>query len=77
MKRLVRSYQIQTSNRGNLLEKNPIRPYDSKNLFDELKKELNETQKLIINQIIQGRTDFLNYTFKDAVTELDDLFDSK
>lgn len=60
-----------------MLEKNPIRPYDSNSLFDELKKELNDTQKLIINQIIQGKSDFLNYTFKDAVTELDDLFDSK
>ncbi|MHA2173434.1 MAG: hypothetical protein ACXABI_01270 [Candidatus Hodarchaeales archaeon] len=59
------------------MENDPIHPYDNKNLFDELKKGLNDTQKIIINQVIQGKTDFLNYTFKDAITELNDLFDSK
>ena len=59
------------------MEDNPVRSYDDETLFDELKKGLNETQKLIINQIVQGKKDFLKYTIKDAITELNDLFDSK
>ena len=47
----------------------------SKILYAELQKGLTDTQKIIINKIMQGRNVFLNYTFKDAVNELDDLFD--
>ena len=48
---------------------------ESEALFEELKKDLTDTQKVIINKIVQGRKILLNYTIKDAVTELDDLFD--
>ena len=48
---------------------------EDESLFEELKKDLTDTQKVIINKIMQGRKIFLNYTIKDAVTELDDLFD--
>jgi hypothetical protein len=48
---------------------------ENETLLEELKKDLTDTQKVIINKIIQGRKVFLKYTIKDAVTELDDLFD--
>ncbi len=56
---------------------NSIDPIDGTHLLEELTKDMTDQQKGMINSILQGRSLFANYTFKDAVTELDDLFDSK
>ncbi|MHA1236100.1 MAG: hypothetical protein ACTSQ9_00390 [Candidatus Hodarchaeales archaeon] len=59
------------------MQTNPIEPIDGARLLDELTKNMTDQQKGSITQIIQGRSTFANYSFKNAVTELDDLFDSK
>jgi hypothetical protein len=38
---------------------------------------MTDQQKGMIVSILQGQSLFANYSFKEAVTELDDLFDSK
>lgn len=57
------------------MDPNSTSTLDAETLFEELKRGLTDTQKVIINQVLQGRNIFLNYTIKDAVSELDDLFD--
>ena len=59
------------------MQTNPIEPIDGTRLLDELTKNMTNQQKGTITQFIQGRNIFSNYSIKDAVTELDDLFDSK
>ena len=59
------------------MQTSPIDPIDGTRLLNELTKSMTDQQKGMITQIIQGQNIFSNYSFKDAVTELDDLFDSK
>ncbi len=59
------------------MQANPIDPIDGTRLLYELTKDLTDHQKGMITRIIQGQKLLANYSFKDAVTELDDLFDSK
>ena len=59
------------------MQTNPIEPIDGARLLDELTQNMTDQQKGSITQLIQGRSIFANYSFKEAVTELDDLFDSK
>ncbi|MCK4847974.1 MAG: hypothetical protein KAT16_03005 [Candidatus Heimdallarchaeota archaeon] len=59
------------------MQNNPIDPIDGTRLLDELTKDMTNQQKGMITQIIQGQNILSNFSFKDAVTELDDLFDSK
>lgn len=59
------------------MQTNPIEPIDAARLLDELTKNMTDQQKGSITQLIQGQSIFANYSFKEAVTELDDLFDSK
>jgi len=59
------------------MQRNPIEPIDGTRLLDELTKNMTDQQKGSIIQIIQDQNIFANYSFKDAVTELEDLFDSK
>jgi hypothetical protein len=48
---------------------------ENETLLEEFKNDLTDTQKVIVNKIIQGRNVFSKYTLKDAVTELEELFD--
>ncbi len=59
------------------MQTNPIEPIDGARLLDELTQNMTDQQKGSITLLIQGRSTFANYSFKNAVTELDDLFDSK
>ncbi|NHJ01834.1 MAG: hypothetical protein EAX86_06795 [Candidatus Heimdallarchaeota archaeon] len=59
------------------MQTNPLTPIDGNHLLAELTKDMTEQQKDMITTILQGRSVFENYTFKDAITELDDLFKSK
>lgn len=59
------------------MQTNPIDPIDGTRLLDELTKNLTDQQKGTITRIIQGQNTLANFSFKDAVTELDELFDSK
>jgi hypothetical protein len=56
---------------------NSINPIDGTRLLEELTKDMTDQQKGVIVTILQGQSLFANYSFKKAVTELDDLFDSK
>ena len=59
------------------MQTNTIDPIDGTRLLEELTRDMTDQQKGMINQILQGQSIFTNYTIKDALTELDDLFDSK
>lgn len=59
------------------MQTNTIDPIDGTRLLEELTRDMTDQQKGMINQILQGQSIFANYTIKDALTELDDLFDSK
>ena len=52
-------------------------PIDGAQLFKELTQDMTDSQKSIITQIVQGQIVFSKYSISDALTELDDLFDSK
>ena len=52
-------------------------PIDGKQLLEELTEQMTDSQKSIITKIVQGQSIFAKYTITDALTELDDLFDSK
>ena len=52
-------------------------PIDGTELLNELTQNLTDQQKGMITQIIQGQNILSKYTIKDAVHELDELFDSK
>ncbi|MHA1994362.1 MAG: hypothetical protein ACW97Z_07470 [Candidatus Hodarchaeales archaeon] len=52
-------------------------PIDGAKLLEELTLEMTDSQKTIITKIIQGQSIFSAYSIKDALTELDELFDSK
>jgi len=59
------------------MQTNSIDPIDGTRLLEELTKDMTDQQKVMIVSILQGQSLFANYSFKEAVTELDDLFDSK
>ena len=59
------------------MQTRPIDPIDGTRLLNELTENLTDQQKGMITKIIQGKSIFANYSIKDAVTELDELFDSK
>ncbi len=52
-------------------------PIDGAKILEELTQSMTDSQKSIITQIIQGENIFSRYSISDALTELDDLFDSK
>jgi len=59
------------------MQTNMIDPIDGTRLLDELTKNMTNQQKGMITTIIQGQNVLSKFSFKEAVTELDDLFDSK
>ena len=59
------------------MQTSSLDPIDGTRLLEELTKNMTDQQKGMITSILQGQSLFANYSFKDAVTELDDLFDSK
>ena len=59
------------------MQTNLIDPIDGTSILEELTKDMTVQQKNMIVSILQGQSLFANYSFKEAVTELDDLFDSK
>jgi hypothetical protein len=56
---------------------NSVNPIDGTRLLEELTKDMTDQQKSMIVSILQGQSLLANYSIKEAVTELDDLFDSK
>ncbi|MHA1977002.1 MAG: hypothetical protein ACW98F_13695 [Candidatus Hodarchaeales archaeon] len=52
-------------------------PINGKLLLDELTQHMTDSQKSIITKLVQGESVFSKYTITDALTELDNLFDSK
>jgi len=56
---------------------NPRDPINGTHLLDELTKNMTDQQKGMITTILQSQNVLSKFSFKDAVTELDDLFDSK
>ena len=52
-------------------------PIDGNQLLEELTEKMTDSQKSIINKIVQGESIFTKYTITNALTELDELFDSK
>ena len=51
---------------------NPIIPLDNFNIFQEVKKSNNGVEKKV-HRLEQGKDTFVNYSFTDAVKELDEL----
>jgi hypothetical protein len=61
--------------RGNNMSHHPILPVDSQSILNEIKKEVPSTEKTGVCRVEQGKEFFQNYTFQDAILELDELFD--
>ena len=58
---------------------NPIIPLDNFNILQEVEKTKERTNKgkdTTVRRVEQGKETFINYTFSDAVQELDELFKS-
>ena len=58
---------------------NPIVPLDNFNIFQEVEKTKEKTNKGLnttVRRVEQGKETFANYSFSDAVQELDELFKS-
>lgn len=58
---------------------NPIIPSDNFNILQEVKKTKKKTNKGLnttVRRVEQGKETFMNYTFSDAVQELEELFKS-
>ncbi|MFX0085146.1 MAG: hypothetical protein ACFFAU_05700 [Candidatus Hodarchaeota archaeon] len=56
------------------MSNNPIIPLDNFNIFQEV-KEVTEISKIVVNRLEQGKETFMQYSFSDAVKELNNLFD--
>ncbi|MFX0052188.1 MAG: hypothetical protein ACFFAJ_10330 [Candidatus Hodarchaeota archaeon] len=55
---------------------NPILPIDSQSILNEIKQEISPKEKTEVCRVEQGKEFFQNYTFQDAIMELDELFDT-
>jgi len=51
---------------------NPIIPLDNFNIFQEVKKSNKGIEKKV-HRLEQGKDTFINYSFTEAVKELDEL----
>ncbi|MFX0171945.1 MAG: hypothetical protein ACFE9L_08495 [Candidatus Hodarchaeota archaeon] len=60
--------------RGHKVSHHPIMPIDSQSILNEIKKEILNTEKAGVCRVEQGKEFFQNYTFQDAILELDELF---
>ncbi|MHA1214173.1 MAG: hypothetical protein ACTSR2_12235 [Candidatus Hodarchaeales archaeon] len=58
------------------MTKNPTLQTDNFNILSELERAKNISQKIVIKKFEQGPEVFKNYSFNDALVELDKLFDS-
>ena len=54
---------------------NPIIPLDNFNILQEV-KQVNKGSDNTVKRTEQNKETFMNYSFSDAVQELDDLFES-
>ncbi|MHA1972521.1 MAG: hypothetical protein ACTSW1_06000 [Candidatus Hodarchaeales archaeon] len=57
------------------MSKNPTIQIDNFNVLNELERAKNVSQKIVIQKFEQGAEVFQNYSFNDAIVELEKLFD--
>jgi hypothetical protein len=62
--------------RGFCMVHQRLSPLDSQNIIQEIQKVATHTEKIVVHRLEQGEDFFKDYSFKEAILELDELFDS-